>query len=101
MTALDELRRRTVVEVWPTGGQAMGYQSKSAAYRAATRGDLPTIRLGKRKLVCPTWQLLALLGAEEPSNGDGPAPSTPSRPHQTTTDPRPSPNPKEQGRGQS
>ncbi|MDP8931108.1 MAG: hypothetical protein M3O70_21675, partial [Actinomycetota bacterium] len=55
----------------PTGGQAMGYQSKSAAYRAATRGDLPTIRLGKRKLVCPTWRLLELLEVEEPSNGNG------------------------------
>lgn len=65
---LDELKRRTVVDVWPTAGQALGYRSKSAAYRAAARGDIPTLRLGERKLVVPTWQVLRMLGVE-PSNG--------------------------------
>lgn len=35
--------------------------SRSAAYRAAQRGDFPTLRFGSRVLV-PTAPLLALLG---------------------------------------
>ena len=40
--------------------------SRGLAYEAARRGELPTIRLGRRLLV-PTAQLLELVGAE--SNG--------------------------------
>jgi excisionase family DNA binding protein len=35
--------------------------SRGLAYEAARRGELPTIRLGRRLLV-PRWRLLELLG---------------------------------------
>lgn len=35
--------------------------SSRAAYRAASKGELPTVRLGRRLLV-PTPRLLAMLG---------------------------------------
>jgi hypothetical protein len=35
--------------------------SRSAAYRAAARGDIPTFRLGRR-LYVPTARLLEMLG---------------------------------------
>jgi excisionase family DNA binding protein len=35
--------------------------SRSAAYRAAARGELPTIAFGRRRLI-PTRRLLELLG---------------------------------------
>lgn len=41
-------------------GELLGL-SRSAAYRAADRGELPTIRFGRRLFV-PTPKLLALLG---------------------------------------
>lgn len=44
--------------------------SRSSAYRAAARGELPTIRFG-RLLKVPTAKLLAMLGIESPANGDG------------------------------
>lgn len=43
-------------------GQLLGV-SRSAAYRSAARGDLPTIRLAGR-LHVPTAKLLDLLGLE-------------------------------------
>lgn len=57
---IDELCEHTVVDV-ETGGRALGYRSKSAAYRAAARGDLPVLRLGERKLVVPVHALLRML----------------------------------------
>lgn len=41
-------------------GQLLGL-SRTAAYRAASRGDLPTIRLNGR-LYVPTAKLLTMLG---------------------------------------
>jgi excisionase family DNA binding protein len=38
--------------------------SRGLAYEAARRGQLPTIRLGRRLLV-PRWRLLELVGAPE------------------------------------
>lgn len=38
--------------------------SRRSAYRAVERGDLPTLRLGRRLLV-PTARLLAMLGVEQ------------------------------------
>ncbi len=38
--------------------------SRSSAYRAAARGELPTLRFGRR-LVVPTGRLLVMLGLEE------------------------------------
>lgn len=43
-------------------GELLGL-SRSSAYRAATRGEIPTIRIGRRLLV-PTAKLLAMLGVE-------------------------------------
>ncbi len=43
-------------------GELLGI-SRRSAYRAAARGELPTLRLGRR-LVVPTAKLLALLGVE-------------------------------------
>ncbi|MFN2556548.1 MAG: helix-turn-helix domain-containing protein [Nitriliruptorales bacterium] len=38
--------------------------SRSSAYRAAARGELPTLRFGRR-LVVPTRRLLAMLGLDD------------------------------------
>ena len=45
-------------------GQLLGL-SRSSAYRAATRGEIPTIRIGRRLLV-PTARLMTMLGIETP-----------------------------------
>jgi hypothetical protein len=59
---LDELRARTVVSVEEAG--SVLDLSRSSAYLAAKRGELPTIRLG-RKLVVPVVPLLRLLGLDQ------------------------------------
>lgn len=46
--------------------------SRSSAYRAARRGELPTLRFGRR-LVVPTGRLLTLLGVA-PGPDDGARP---------------------------
>lgn len=49
-------------------GQMLGI-SRRSAYRAAARGDLPTLRLGRR-LIVPTARLLELLGMSSNAIGD-------------------------------
>ncbi len=49
-------------------GDLMGL-SRSAAYRAADRGELPTVRLSGRLRV-PIGALLSLMGLIEPAAGD-------------------------------
>lgn len=44
-------------------GQLLGL-SRSSAYRAAARGELPTLRFGRRLLV-PTGRLFTMLGLED------------------------------------
>ncbi len=44
-------------------GRLLGL-SRSSAYRAAARGELPTLRFGRR-LIVPTGRLLAILGLEQ------------------------------------
>lgn len=56
---LEELRTRLTVNV-PEAGQALGI-GRDAAYRAAERGEIPTLRIG-RTLRVPVPALLALLG---------------------------------------
>lgn len=52
--------------------------SRSAAYRAAARGELPTLRFGKR-LIVPTRRLREMLGyeTEDPKPGERVRPSRP------------------------
>ncbi len=57
---LDQLPATMSVE---DAGELLGI-SRRSAYRAAARGELPTLRLGRR-LVVPTPKLLAMLGVEE------------------------------------
>lgn len=57
---LDNLPATITVE---QAGKLLGL-SRSSAYRAAARGEIPTIRIGRRLLV-PTAKLLAMLGVEE------------------------------------
>lgn len=59
-------------------GQMLGI-SRRSAYRAAARGELPTLRLGRRLLV-PTPRLLALLGLSVDEAADEEPAATPSAP---------------------
>ena len=61
MTPLQELPPTISVE---EAGELLGI-SRRSAYRAAARGQLPTLRIGRRLLV-PTQRLLDLLGLERP-----------------------------------
>lgn len=54
-------RKTTTV---PEAGKVLGL-SRNAAYRAAKRGDIPTVRIGGRILV-PLAQLERLLDPVEP-----------------------------------
>ena len=56
----------------PQAAELLGI-SRGLAYEAATRGELPTIRIGRRLLV-PRARLLALVGnpGDLPDNDDGP-----------------------------
>ena len=58
---LDELPPTLSVE---QAGDLLGI-SRRSAYRAASRGELPTLRLGRRLLV-PTARLLSLIGPASP-----------------------------------
>lgn len=58
---LDELPPTLSVE---QAGDLLGI-SRRSAYRAASRGELPTLRLGRRLLV-PTARLLFLIGPASP-----------------------------------
>lgn len=51
------------VPLWPTAARAFNL-GRSAAYNAAERGDIPTIRIGRR-LVVPTAALRRMLGLDE------------------------------------
>lgn len=59
----------TTVEILPPtisvehAGELLGI-SRRSAYRAASRGQIPTVRVGRRLLV-PTQRLLAMLGMAE------------------------------------
>jgi hypothetical protein len=51
------------VPLWPSTGQALGL-GRTATYAAAERGDIPTIRIGRR-IVVPTAGLRRLLMIDE------------------------------------
>lgn len=62
---IESLRGMATCRVWPDAGQALGL-GKDATYAAAARGQIPTLRFGRR-LVVPVPKLLALLGADSPA----------------------------------
>lgn len=59
---IADLQDRATITI-PEAGQVLGL-GEWAAYRAATRGEIPTLTLGRRKVV-PVPALLRLLGATE------------------------------------
>lgn len=59
---------RPTLPIWPDAGKALGYNSKSAAYRSAKAGHIPTVQLSERHWVVPTAALRTLLGL--PIEGD-------------------------------
>ncbi len=66
---LSDLRGRLTVSV-PVAGRALSL-GRDAAYAAAARGEIPTLRLGRR-LVVPVPRLLELVGAPTTDMSDGP-----------------------------
>lgn len=56
---LPDPRTQPTLNLWPTTGHLLGL-SRQSTYDAATRGDIPTIRIGRRILV-PTAALARLL----------------------------------------
>jgi hypothetical protein len=57
--------------VWPDTGEILGL-SRQSAYGAARRGEIPTLRIGRR-LVVPTAKLRQLLGLDDGGESDVPA----------------------------
>ncbi len=55
------------VSLWPTAGQALGI-GRSQTYAAAGRGEIPTIKLGRR-IVVPTAALRRMLQLDEQPAG--------------------------------
>jgi excisionase family DNA binding protein len=51
--------------VWPDAGRALGL-GRNAIYEAVARGDVPSIRIGKRILI-PRAALAKLLGGAGPA----------------------------------
>ena len=74
MTEPKDILERPTCTV-PEAAAVLGI-SRDSAYRAAERGDIPSIRIGKR-VVVPTARLRKLLGLDTPaqsSPGDQAAP---------------------------
>lgn len=61
---LNELHSRPTLTI-DEAGATLGL-SRTSAYAAAKRGEIPTIRVGRR-LIVPTQALLRLLNAEQPA----------------------------------
>lgn len=59
-TMIPDLATMPATMTIPEAAELLGI-SRSAAYRAVTRGEIPTIRIGRRLLV-PTAKLYAMLG---------------------------------------
>jgi hypothetical protein len=57
----EELRGKATVNV-PTAGRVLGI-GRAQAYEAATRGTIPTLRIGRR-VVVPVVPLLKMLGID-------------------------------------
>ncbi|MDQ3476864.1 MAG: helix-turn-helix domain-containing protein [Actinomycetota bacterium] len=59
-------RDRPTLDLWPETGRYLGL-SKCSTYDAAHRGEIPTIRIGRRLLV-PTAALRRLLELDDPKS---------------------------------
>jgi excisionase family DNA binding protein len=59
-TIVPDLTAMPATMTIPEAARLLGI-SRSAAYRAVARGEIPTIRIGRRLLV-PTAKLYAMLG---------------------------------------
>ena len=68
MPAIPVVSEHPTVPVWPDAGRLLGYKSKSAAYRAAAGGFIPTVQLSERRVAVPTAALRTMLGL--PIEGD-------------------------------
>lgn len=55
--------QQPTIPLWPTTGDILGL-GRSATYDAAHRGEIPTIKLGRR-LVVPTAALRRMLGVDQ------------------------------------
>lgn len=51
------------MDLWPDAGEILGL-SRQSTYGAARRGEIPTIRLGRR-IVVPTAPLRRMLGMDD------------------------------------
>jgi hypothetical protein len=54
--------QRRVIPLWPDAGEQLGL-SRNSTYTSAARGEIPTLRFG-RKLVVPVDQFEKLLAGE-------------------------------------
>ena len=73
MTRAELLQLPPMIPV-PLAGRILGLRSRSAAYRAAARGELPTIRMCG-KLFVPTELVLQKIGLRPSVNAEPRAPS--------------------------
>lgn len=65
---LPDPQVQPILNLWPTTGRLLGL-SRQSTYDAATRGDIPTIRIGRRILV-PTAALARLLCIDDFGSDD-------------------------------
>lgn len=56
------IMNKLTVPLWPIAGRALGL-GRNATYEAAERGEIPTIKVGRKKPV-PTAVLRKMLGVE-------------------------------------
>ena len=68
MIVIPQAEEHPTMTVWPEAARALGL-SRSAAYDGVARGDIPSIRVGRR-IVVPTAALRRLLQLDEPFGSD-------------------------------
>jgi excisionase family DNA binding protein len=73
VSATETLRGRLTITV-PEAGRLLGI-GRDASYAAAERGEIPTLRLGRR-IVVPVPRLLELVGATPDMSEVAPASAT-------------------------
>jgi hypothetical protein len=54
-----------LVPLWPEAGRTLGFRSRSAAYAAADKGVIKTVRLGKLRRVPTDWLERKATGEED------------------------------------